>query len=77
MKLTRNNIQSQIDAEEAEKTSLQKEVERMTYRISQLNESLAKKAAAKTDYDRTIQETESAYTKVTHAVTIFKLRNQP
>ncbi|XP_015517201.1 microtubule nucleation factor SSNA1-like [Neodiprion pinetum] len=64
LKVTRNNIQSQIEAEEEEKNNLQKEVERMTYRIGQLNESLTKKAAARTDYDRTIQETESAYTKI-------------
>ncbi|XP_012262492.1 Sjoegren syndrome nuclear autoantigen 1 homolog [Athalia rosae] len=64
LKLTRNNIQSQITAEEEEKYNLQKEVERMTYRISQLSENLVKKNAARTDYDRTIQETESAYNKI-------------
>ncbi|XP_023289114.1 Sjoegren syndrome nuclear autoantigen 1 homolog [Orussus abietinus] len=58
------NIQAQIDAEEEEKNSLQKEAERMSRKIEQLKESLARKGTARIEYDRIIQETESAYTKI-------------
>ncbi|XP_015592633.1 Sjoegren syndrome nuclear autoantigen 1 homolog [Cephus cinctus] len=64
LKTTRTNLQVQIDSEEEEKKTLEKEVERMTHKINQLSESLTKKAAARNDYDRTIRETESAYTKL-------------
>lgn len=63
LKATKSSIDAQIESEEAEKARLQREVERLSGRISQLNESLGKKSAARVDYDRTIQETESAYLK--------------
>ncbi|XP_008202169.1 Sjoegren syndrome nuclear autoantigen 1 homolog [Nasonia vitripennis] len=64
LKSTKSSLEEQIVAEETEKSRLQHEVERMNVRISQLNESLGKKSAARTDYERTIQETESAYMKI-------------
>ncbi|XP_014204914.1 Sjoegren syndrome nuclear autoantigen 1 homolog [Copidosoma floridanum] len=64
LKTTKSGLEAQIEAEESEKSRLQHEVERMSSKISQLNESLGKKSAARVDYERTIQETESAYMKI-------------
>lgn len=36
----------------------------LTKRLSQINESLAKKQATKVDYEKVIQETETAYNKI-------------
>ena len=36
----------------------------MTDRLSKLNEGLARKVQARNEYDKTIQETESAYMKI-------------
>lgn len=64
LRATKTSIEAQIEAEEAEKARLQREVERMSRKISQLTESLDKKSAARASYEHTIQETESAYMKV-------------
>ncbi|XP_046736726.1 Sjoegren syndrome nuclear autoantigen 1 homolog [Diprion similis] len=64
MKLRRTELQVQIDSQEEEKNNLQREIEKMSYKLTQLNESLAKRIAARNDYDRTIAETESAYMKI-------------
>lgn len=64
MKLRRTELQVQIDSQEEEKNNLQREIEKLSYKLTQLNESLAKRIAARNDYDRTIAETESAYMKV-------------
>lgn len=60
----RKNLDDQIHAEEEKRNQLMQEVERMSYKINELNESLAKKAASRHEYDRTIQEAEGAYEKV-------------
>ena len=36
----------------------------MTKRLSQINDSLARKIQSRNDYDKTIQETEAAYMKI-------------
>lgn len=64
MKLRRSELQVQIDSQEEEKNNLQREIEKMSYKLTQLNDSLGKRIAARNDYDRTIAETESAYMKV-------------
>ena len=75
LKATKSSIDAQIESEEAEKTRLQRELERINAKISQLNESLGKKTAARTDYERAIQESESAYMKVraktTHSSSLY------
>lgn len=43
---------------------VQKEIERLSYKLVQLNESLAQRIAAREDYDRLIAETEAGYVKV-------------
>ena len=64
MKARRYELQNQIDSQETEKTNLQQEIEKMTYKLTKLNESLGKKIAVRNDYDRTIADTEAAYVKV-------------
>ena len=64
LKQTKSRIQDEIEAEETERNALQREIERMSYKINHLSEGLAKKAAIRNDYERTIQEAESACTKV-------------
>ena len=64
MKMRRLDLQAQIDAEEEEKNNLQREIEKMSYKLTRLNDSLAKRIAVRNEYDRTIADTETAYVKV-------------
>lgn len=43
---------------------IQNDLAVLTKRLSHLNDSIARKTASKNEYDKTIQETESAYLKV-------------
>jgi hypothetical protein len=54
--------------EEREKGVIHKELQALTDKYHKLNDSIAKKAEAINEYDRTIQETEAAYLKVKHSV---------
>lgn len=64
MKLRRAELQSQIESQEEEKNSLQREIEKMSYKLTRLNDSLAKRIAVRNEYDRTIADTETAYMKI-------------
>ncbi|KAK0182890.1 hypothetical protein PV327_000977 [Microctonus hyperodae] len=64
MKMRRSELQAQIDAQEDEKNNLQREIEKMTYKLSRLNDSLEKRINARNEYDRTIADTEAAYMKI-------------
>lgn len=64
MKSRRAELQSQIDAQEEEKTNLQREIEKMSYKLTRLNDSLGKRITVRNEYDRTIADTEAAYMKV-------------
>lgn len=64
MKLRRAELQTQIESQEEEKNNLQREIEEMSCKLTHLNDSLAKKIAVRNEYDRTIADTETAYTKV-------------
>lgn len=64
MKMRRTELQSQIEFQEEEKNNLQREIEKMSYKLTFLSDSLAKKIAVKNEYDRTIADTETAYMKV-------------
>lgn len=57
-------MQSQIEAQEAEKCRLQQEIEKMSTKLTRINDSLGKKITVRNEYDRTISETETAYVKV-------------
>ena len=43
---------------------LQNDIRMLTERLAKVNESLSKKMASRAEFDRTIAETEAAYTKV-------------
>lgn len=64
MKLRRTELQALIESQEEEKTNLQREIEKMSCKLTVLNDSLAKRIAVKNEYDRTIADTETAYMKV-------------
>lgn len=60
----REEINRQIIKEEEDKTKIQKDIAVLTERLTIINESLARKSQARSEYDRTLQETESAYMKI-------------
>ncbi len=64
MSSKRDELHKQILHEEDEKHKIQSDLRILTERLSQVNESLAKKIAMRNDYDKTIAETETAYKKV-------------
>jgi Sjoegren syndrome nuclear autoantigen 1 len=64
MKRKHSELQQLIDEEEEEKATLQREIEKMSYKLAQLNDSLSRKIAAKKECDRAISESEAAYSKV-------------
>ncbi|XP_063717227.1 microtubule nucleation factor SSNA1-like [Symsagittifera roscoffensis] len=60
----RDELQKQIVSEEEEKSKLQNDIRLLSEKLAKLNEGLAKKIAARNEFDRTIQETEAAYIKI-------------
>ena len=60
----REEVNRQILKEEEEKAKIQRDLSILTDRLSTINEALARKIQARNEYDRTIQETESAYMKI-------------
>jgi phage shock protein A len=64
MKRKRSELQHLIDEQEDVKMTLQREVEKMSLRLAQINTSLSQMIAARNEYDHTITETEAAYAKV-------------
>merc|ERR1711953_41322 len=60
----RDELQKQITVEEEEKSKLQNDIRLLSEKLAKLNEGLAKKIAARNEFDRTIQETEAAYIKI-------------
>lgn len=64
MKLRRMELQAQIESQEEEKNSLQREIEKLSYKLTRLNDSLTKRIAVRNEYDRTIADTETAYIKI-------------
>ncbi|PNF27390.1 hypothetical protein B7P43_G17303 [Cryptotermes secundus] len=71
MKRKRSELQQLIDEQEDEKITLQREIEKMSFRLAQINASLSQMTAARSKYDHTIAETEAAYTKVCVYTIIF------
>lgn len=60
----REELNRQIKLEEEEKDRLQHDIRVLSEKLSRVNESLAQRLAARSTFDRTIAETEAAYTKV-------------
>ncbi|KAL8275589.1 hypothetical protein Esti_000540 [Eimeria stiedai] len=64
LKRKREEVNRQIEQEELDKEKIQKEIALLQERLQRLKESLARKIHARCEYDKTIQETEGAYTKI-------------
>lgn len=62
----RIELNRQIRQEEEEKERLQHDIQVLSDKLSRVNESLSQRIAARAAFDRTIAETEAAYTKVPH-----------
>jgi len=60
----RDELQKQVLQDEEEKMKLQNDIRVLSERLAKLNESLAKKISTRNEFDRTIAETEHAYTKI-------------
>eukprot|EP00761_Pharyngomonas_kirbyi_P011612 gb/GECH01011638.1/.p1 GENE.gb/GECH01011638.1/~~gb/GECH01011638.1/.p1 ORF type:complete len:109 (+),score=34.68 gb/GECH01011638.1/:1-327(+) len=60
----RQIITEQISREEEEKSKIEKDIATLTEKLNRLTESLSNKTKAKQEYDKTIEETEEAYTKI-------------
>ncbi|CEO99069.1 Sjoegren syndrome nuclear autoantigen 1 [Plasmodiophora brassicae] len=60
----RDHVGKCIEKEERDKAIVQKELATLTEKLHRLNESIAQKVTARTEYDRTIHETEAAYMKI-------------
>jgi len=63
----RDQLSKVISKEEEMKLEIQKKLHKLTEQLHRLNESLALKQQARTDYDRTVAETEAAYNKIVHS----------
>jgi Sjoegren syndrome nuclear autoantigen 1 len=60
----RDELQRQILIEEEDKHKLENEIRATSEKLARINENLAKKITARTEFDRTISETEAAYMKI-------------
>ncbi|XP_077331928.1 microtubule nucleation factor SSNA1 [Lithobates pipiens] len=60
----RDELNRQVQQEEEEKNKLQNDIRILTEKLSRVNESLAKKMASRTEFDKTIAETQAAYMKI-------------
>merc|ERR1712204_97322 len=60
----RELVNKEIVSEEREKGRVQKQLAELTEQLQRLNDSISRKSQSRNDYDKTIQETESAYMKI-------------
>merc|ERR1712070_758394 len=60
----REELNKSIAADEEEKAKIQNDLRILTERLSRINDNLARKIASRTEYDKTITETEGAYQKI-------------
>merc|ERR1712110_825658 len=60
----REELNKSIAADEEEKAKIQNDLRILTERLSRINDNLARKIASRTEYDKTITETEAAYQKI-------------
>ena len=64
IKENREEVQMEIDAEESEKSQIEEQMKMLSARLQELNESLSKKYNTRTEFDKTISETENAFMKI-------------
>merc|ERR1712070_941921 len=60
----REELNRSIAADEEEKAKIQNDLRILTEQLSRINDNLARKIASRTEYDKTITETEAAYQKI-------------
>lgn len=74
----RDELQRQILIEEEDKHKIENEIRIASEKLAKINENLAKKITARTEFDRTISETEAAYMKILESSqTLLNVRRQP
>jgi len=71
MKMKLSELQKQINQQEDEKATLQRDIEEKMCRLDEINASLSKKTAVRNEYDQTIVEAEAAYSKVYACIIIL------
>mmetsp|Transcript_74037 Transcript_74037/g.90881 ORF Transcript_74037/g.90881 Transcript_74037/m.90881 type:complete len:99 (-) Transcript_74037:31-327(-) len=64
LKNKRNIVINELTQLSKEKDLLQREIAKLSEKLHFTNELISKKSKQKNDYDRTINETENAYTKI-------------
>eukprot|EP00002_Diphylleia_rotans_P039870 TRINITY_DN9357_c0_g1_i1.p1 TRINITY_DN9357_c0_g1~~TRINITY_DN9357_c0_g1_i1.p1 ORF type:complete len:111 (+),score=28.63 TRINITY_DN9357_c0_g1_i1:62-394(+) len=64
LRTRREEVHRQILREEDERNKIQNDIRILTERLNKANESLSRKISARSEYDRTIVETEAAYNKI-------------
>ena len=64
MKDSKEEMDNQISEEEAKKKEITDQLNVLQARLDIVNENLRKKNACREDYDRTLGETEGAFTKI-------------
>jgi Sjoegren syndrome nuclear autoantigen 1 len=60
----REEVNRSIAKDEEEKAKIQNDLRILTERLARINDNLARKITSRNEYDKTIQETEAAYSKV-------------
>lgn len=60
----REEILKTLRDDEAEKAKIQSDLQSLTKRLAQVNDSIARKNETRVEYDKVIQETEAAYLKI-------------
>ena len=64
IKENREEVQMEIDSEEAEKRQIDETMRQLNARLQEINESLTKKYNTRNEFDKTIAETENAFMKI-------------
>merc|ERR1712167_397415 len=60
----REEVNRSIAKDEEEKAKIQNDLRILTERLARINDNLARKITSRNEYDKTIQETEAAYSKI-------------
>ncbi|CAM6106119.1 unnamed protein product [Calypogeia fissa] len=60
----RDEIKKILQVEEEEKANIQKDLVVLTKRLAEIDDSLSRKYAYTNEYDKTIHEVETAYSKI-------------
>lgn len=60
----REEILKTLRDDEGEKAKIQSDLQTLTKRLAQVNDSIARKNETRVEYDKVIQETEAAYLKI-------------